>query len=118
MAHAGVSGKTTKTKADQFDLICPLLKAMFKEFQELSKKKPEGQVGKMKVQMVNRLLKPIHELLADEGNIAYLDLLEEDDLPQNSDVILVLGQTVAAMDAFRAKYYGWDNRAHDHVWFV
>jgi hypothetical protein len=34
----------------------PLLAAMFREFQEASKKKPDAVLNKRKVQIVNRLL--------------------------------------------------------------
>ena len=83
----------------------PLLDSMFHEFQELSKKKPDGALNKRKGEIVNRLLSDIHGILEGESTSAYLDLLDEDDLPQNSDVVLILGQTVAAMETFREKYY-------------
>ncbi|WP_213742491.1 hypothetical protein [Bradyrhizobium sp. dw_411] len=98
-------GKTTSDRADAYKTLNPLLEAMYREFQELSKKKQDGQVGRTKVKMVNRLLKAIHELLKDEPNRSYLDELNEDDLPQNSDVVLILSQTSAAMDAFQRQYY-------------
>jgi hypothetical protein len=98
------ANKTTQAKVDQFKMLSPLLDAMYKEFQELSKKKQDGQVGPTKAKMVNRLLKDIHLLLDAEPNRTYLDLLDEDDLPQNSDVVIILGQTQAAMEAFTAKY--------------
>ncbi len=98
-------GKTTQAKVDAYKTLNPLLEAMYKEFQELSKKKQDGQVGKTKVKMVNRLLKAIHELLQDEPNRGYLDELNEDDLPQNIDVVLILSQTAAAMDAYYKQYY-------------
>jgi hypothetical protein len=97
--------KTTSAKVAAYTTLNPLLKAMYKEFQELSKKKQDGQVGKTKVRMVNRLLKAIHELLESEPNRVYLDELNEDDLPQNSDVVLILSQTSAAMEAFHRRYY-------------
>jgi len=40
-----------------------------------------------------------------KGNRLYLDELNEDDLPQNSDVVLILSQTAAAMEAFEKRYY-------------
>jgi hypothetical protein len=49
-------------------------------------------------------------------NRDYLDELNEDDLPQNSDVVLILSQTVAAMNAFQARYYGWDGS--EHTWYT
>ena len=79
---------------------------MFREFQELSKKKPDSALNKRKVELVNRLLRGIHSILEGESTNAYLDLLDEDDLPQNSDVVLILGQTLAAMETFKEKYYG------------
>jgi hypothetical protein len=97
--------KTTPAKVAEFKTLNPLLEAMYKEFQELSKKKQDGQVGKTKVKMVNRLLKAIHVLLESEPNRGYLDELNEDDLPQNSDVVLILSQTSAAMEAFHDQYY-------------
>ena len=108
--------KTTAHKAAEYTTINPLLEAMYKEFQELSRKKPDGQVGPTKVKMVNRLLKAVHQLLEGEPNRGYLDELNEDDLPQNSDVVLILSQTDAAMTAFRAKYYGWDGS--QTTWFT
>ena len=41
----------------------------------------------------------------------FLDAFDEDDLPQNSDVILMLGQVRAAMTNFRERHFdgkhGW-----------
>ena len=94
----------------------PLLNSMFREFQELSKKKPDGALNKRKVEIVNRLLRGIHGILKGESTSAYLDLLDEDALPQNSDVVLILGQAVAAMDTFSEKYYGYNSSTLQHEW--
>jgi hypothetical protein len=110
------TGTTTTGKATEWDSLFPLLEAMHHEFQELSKKKLDGPVGSTKVKMVNRLLTSVYKILDGEINAMYLDLLNEDDLPQNSDVVLVLGQAVAAMKAFRAKYYGW--RGVEETWLT
>jgi hypothetical protein len=56
------------------------------------------------VSIVNRLLSDILGLLDGEPQRQYLDLLDEDDLPQNSDVSLMLGQVMSAMGIFRTKY--------------
>ena len=97
---------TTQEKAEKYDNLMPLAQSMFREFQELSKKKPDGALNKRKVEIVNRLLHDIHQILDGEPTREYLDLLDEDDLPQNSDVNLILSQTVAAMVTFREKYHG------------
>ncbi len=112
------SPATTEEKAAKHDDLMPLLAAMFREFQEASKKKPEAALNKRKVEIVNRLLQDVLSILDAEPTRAYLDLLNEDDLPQNSDVVLILGQTVAAMEAFKEKYHGYDPMEGDHVWYI
>lgn len=92
----------------------PLLHAMFEEFKELAKKKPEAAVSKSKLVIANRLLQRVREVLADEESIEFLDLLDEDDVPQMSDVTLIFSQYVAAMHAFKTKYHGWNGA--DHAW--
>ncbi len=94
----------------------PLIEAMLREFQELSKKKPDSVLNKRKVEIVNRLLREVHKLLNDEPTSAYLDLLDEDDLPQNSDVVLVLSQTVVAMKRFRDRYYRYSGSGEGWAW--
>lgn len=107
---------TTKEKARTHDTMTPLLQAMYTEFKELSKKKPDSAVSKSKIKIVNRLLERVKTILSDEESIEFLDMLDEDDVPQASDVTLILSQYVAAMDAFRGKHYGWDGS--NHAWFI
>ena len=109
------NGYTTNAKAEKHTDLTPLLEAMFEEFQDLSKKKPDGALNKRKVEIVNRLLRDVLEIVDSEPTRAYLDLLDEDDLPQNSDVVLILSQAVAAMTAFRSKYHRY-LPSHGTVW--
>ena len=108
--------KTAEKKALTHDVTMPLLHAMFEEFKELAKKKPEAAVSKSKLVIANRLLNRVREVLADEESIEFLDLLNEDDVPQVSDVTLIFSQYVAAMRAFKTKYHGWNGA--EHAWFI
>ena len=108
--------ETTTTKASTHEVMTPLLAAMYQEFKELSKKKPESAVSKSKLLIANRLLEKIRGVLATEESIEFLDLLNEDDVPQVSDVTLILSQYVAAMDAFKNQYYGYDGSKYR--WFT
>lgn len=108
--------QTIKSKADSHDTTMPLLNAMYLEFKELSKKTPSAAISKQKITIVNRLLTRITEVLADEESIKFLDMLDEDDVPQMSDVALILSQYVAAMKAFHEKYYGYDG--NKYKWFL
>jgi hypothetical protein len=107
---------TSQEKASKHDDLMPLLLAMFREFQEAAKKKPEAALNKRKVEIVNRLLRDVISVVDQESTRTYLDLLDEDDLPQNSDVVLILGQAVAAMETFKEKYYGWLDWLGTHAW--
>lgn len=107
---------TTSKKASTHEVMTPLLAAMFEEFKDLAKKKPDAAVSKSKLVIANRLLNRVREVLADEESIEFLDLLNEDDVPQASDVTLVFSQYVAAMQAFRAKYHGWNGA--EYAWFL
>jgi hypothetical protein len=107
---------TTNIKASTHDTTMPLLNSMYAEFKELAKKKPEAAVSKNKIMVVNRLLERIRSVLKDEESIEFLDTLDEDNMPQTSDVTLMLSQYEAAMSGFKNRYYGWDG--HEHVWFV
>ena len=107
---------TTVKKASTHEVMTPLLEAMYEEFKELSKKKPESAVSKSKLTIANRLLEKMREILATEESIDFLDLLNEDDVPQVSDVALIFSQYVAAMKAFKNRYYGCDGSAN--VWFT
>jgi hypothetical protein len=110
--------QSTSEKGDRYDTLMPLLEAMFREFQDLTKKKPDGVLSKRKVEVVNRLLKDVIGVLEGESSRTYLDMLDEADLPQNSDVVLILGQFVAAMKGFHSKYWKFSHAAGTHRWMI
>jgi hypothetical protein len=82
---------------------------------KFSKKKPDAVVSKSKILIVNRLIMKVRVVLTDEASLEFLDLLDEDDVPQTSDVTLILSQYVAAMVEFKLRFYGWNG--DEHVWF-
>ncbi|CAA6803115.1 MAG: Unknown protein [uncultured Sulfurovum sp.] len=107
---------TTEEKAHIHDTTMPLLEAMYSEFKELSKKKPDSAVSKSKIKITNRLLEKIRIVLENSSSIEFLDLLDEDDIPQASDVTLILSQYVASMQSFYKRHYGYYN--HKNQWLI
>lgn len=103
---------TTAAKASTWLVVHPLFEAMYSEFRELSKKKADGVLNKNKIRVVNRLLEKCREVLCDEASAEFLDVLDEDDLPQNSDVALCLSQYGAALKQFRTTYHRWSGVSH------
>lgn len=109
---------TTKEKSSSFDVVMPLLNALYLEFKDLSKKKPDDVASISKIKLVNRLLMKIRIILADENSLELLDVFNEDDIPLISDVVLQLSQYVAAMKSFKARYYGYSDILTESTWFT
>jgi hypothetical protein len=96
---------TSTQKVLVYKTCTPFLEAMLKEIKELAKKKPDAVMSKANVTRVNRLLIDLRECLNDESTSKYLDLLDEDALPQYSDALIIMSQFQAALKAFHAQYF-------------
>lgn len=98
---------------EQFDLLSGLLAALAREISDLSKKQPDALVNTFKVAQINRVLKPLKEILKSEKSTDYLDVLVEPesdsktDKPRNtySDTAVILCQFREACDEYRLKHY-------------
>ena len=104
-------GLPTNSQAEKYALLYPLLKyyLSFREIKELSKKKQDDPLNKLKVGKVNKILSQIKtDVLNDDPSRVFLDLLDDKILPTNSDAVLIIAQYEAAMAQFHAKHYGWD----------
>lgn len=100
----------TQSDVDQYELLFPMLHALYKEIQELSKKKPDSPLNPYKVKAINRVLEPLKELFKNESTYDFLDILDTEILPTNSDVVLILPQYQKALELFRTRYYSPSNR--------
>jgi hypothetical protein len=104
----------SEADVSKYEMLEKLLTSIYEEMKELSKKKPDEPLNKFKVKNVNRVLEQIKEIMKQEPTNEFLDLLDEDSLPSNSDSILIIGQFNAAMKQFRSKYHGWTGV--EYVW--
>jgi len=103
----------TEKNIEDYSLLKDMLHAQRQEFDLLSKKKSDGQLNKMKIKMVNRVLEPLNELLKNEPSHKFLDILSEDDMPTNSDVVLIISQYEKALLNFKNKYFLIDKNYRD-----
>ncbi|MBE7213797.1 hypothetical protein MK852_02750 [Shewanella benthica] len=62
-------------------------------------------MSKGKVKIINRVLEGIKDILEVEPEGKFLDLLDDDELPQTSDAVLVMVQYETALIAFKKKYF-------------
>jgi hypothetical protein len=106
----------TEQNVTAFDMLHPLVVKLADELRDLSKKKQDGLLNELKVKMVNRLLSQVKEILKSEATSQFLDLLDTETLPSNSDAVLILSQYEGAMSAFKNRYYGWDGASQR--WFT
>lgn len=104
-----MNNKISKEAGEKHDLLMPLLNSLYLEMKELSKKKPDGPLNTYKVKVINRVLEPIKELLQYEDTSFFLDILDTDDMPTNSDVVLILSQYIRAMNFYKEKYFSYMN---------
>jgi len=95
----------TEKNIEDYSLLKDMLHAQRQEFDLLSKKKSDGQLNKMKIKIVNRVIEPLNELLKNESSHKFLDILNENDMPTNSDVVLIISQYERALLSFKNKYY-------------
>ena len=108
----------TQDAVNRYELLNPLLLGVYKELQELSKKKPDTPLNNFKIKSVNRILEPIRELLKEEDVYPFLDILDMDDVHTNSDVVLILSQYIESMNIFHSKYYSYNISSGKHEWCI
>ena len=88
----------------EYNLLAEMLNASFIELKDMSKKSPNDILKPMKVSLINRILQRCKDFFDDEPSVDFLDLLDDEDLPSNSDAVLIMSQYVAAFINFYKKY--------------
>lgn len=94
----------TAAQVTKFEMLNELADSIYTEMKEFAKKKPDDALNKFKVKNINRVLSQLKEFLNEEPTVDFLDLLDDESLPSNSDAILIIGQFKASMDNYRKKY--------------
>ncbi len=100
---------------ENYQLLKDMLQAQRQEFDLLSKKKADGQLNPMKIKMVNRVLEPLNKLFKHEPSHDFLDKISEDEIPTNSDVVLIISQYETAIEEFKKKYHRKDGHKSSYL---
>lgn len=97
---------------NEYNLLAEMLKATYLEMKDMSKKAPNDNLKPFKVTSLNRILNRSKDFFAEEPASDFLALLDIDELPSNSDTVLIMSQYVAAFTEFYKKYggFGGNNR--------
>jgi hypothetical protein len=96
---------TVQAFVDRFEASSPIFSGVLGEVRELSKKKPEATMSASKVKIVNRILGDLLVILKDEPEGKYLELLDDEALPQMSDAVLTMVQFESALKAYSHRYH-------------
>ena len=89
--------------------------ALYNEMKDLSKKSPNNAVNEFKLKLINTLLSEANNVL-DEANKPFGDFatFDVDELPSNSDVVMILSQYLNCLEQFRSENVIQDE--YDWVW--
>jgi hypothetical protein len=103
-----------RNNVNTFEKLYGQLLSIYEEISLLSKKNPNDAVNKFKLKFVNILLSQGNEYLADRYKpFDNFDSFDEDDIPQNSDVVFILSQYLQCFDKKKS-----DNVVIRHgVWY-
>lgn len=110
--------KTTDAAVEVYESSTPIFEGILKEVRELSKKKPEATMSAGKVKIVNRVLADLLAILKDEPAGKYLEILDDEALPQVSDAVLTMVQFETALGAFRGRYHRYSSYFQDRLWIT
>ena len=104
----------SEEQKSKYDRLVPMLKAAHDEVSRLSAKKQDGVLNQLKIRNINRLLDQLKPVLVDDGALEFLETLDEEALPENSDAAFLLGQWIAALERFKrqhSEYSQWKTAA-------
>ena len=87
-----------------FERLERQLHSMLTEISELSKKRPNDGLNKFKLKFVNVLLESMNGILGEQKPFQGFETFDENDIPTNSDVVVMLSQYAAAVYQFRQEH--------------
>jgi hypothetical protein len=102
-----------------FEKLNGQLEGLYEEMSTLSKKSPTDGVNKFKLKFINQVLFEINAFL-EEGYKPFAEFtkFEEDDIPTNSDIVLILSQYLNCMEKLRADNIDKDEYGSGWHWIV
>lgn len=92
-----------KGEIELFSKTYAQLEALHNEISLLSKKSPSDAVNKFKLKLINSVLTTTSEILGQKNKpFENFSVFDEDDLPNNGDVNMILSQYLSCTEELRA----------------
>lgn len=87
-----------------FEKLLTQLEGLYNEVALLSKKKPDDAINLFKLKFINKVLLEVNVLLGEKYKpFQDFELFEEDTIPTNSDVVMILSQYLNCMEEMRSE---------------
>jgi len=107
----------SRSDVARFEKVVGQTAALRDEFAVLSKSKPDNPLNKFKVQLVNERLAEANEVLTGTFKpIASFTVFEGEQLPTNSDVVVVLTQYLACLERWRSTHVDYNEIRYRWYW--
>ena len=92
-----------RADVDVFEKLSGQVLSVYDEISLLSKKNPNDAINKFKLKLINKLLQESNVFLTQKYKpFEDFALFDEDDIPQNSDVVFILSQYLQCFEKCRA----------------
>ena len=101
----------TQEEIDIYEELRPKIQSVRDTIKALSSKKPDEALNLFKIRRINILISQANSLLEDLKPYNDFDTFSEDDLPSNSDVLLIIEVYIDAFNSFRinnTSHGSWD----------
>lgn len=106
-------------EVELFINICGQLEVFRAEISALTKKKPNDAINKFKLKFINKVLEDANKLLKEKYKpFADFDYFEEDEIPTNSDITMMLSQYLQSMEKLRIDNIFYDNDKYNCYWKI
>ena len=105
-----------KEDITEFEKLEEQLHSFLREISELSHKKPNDALNKFKLKFINSTLEGLNKLLGGHKPLNDFEKFDIDEVPTNSDVVVILGQYAAALYLFRKEHTV--NKSVNWYWLV
>jgi hypothetical protein len=107
-------------QVETFLKLQPQLKSAYEEISLLSKKKPTDALNKFKLKFINSILVRANEILGEKYKPfpGEFDLFNEDDMPNNGDVVFILSHYLTSLEKLRCDNIKVSDDDYDWHWVV
>jgi hypothetical protein len=102
---------------DFFEKVKAQLQQLLTEVSVLSKSKPDNPINKFKLTFINEKLAEANTILTGEFKpFKEFTLFNSDELPTNSDIVMILSQYIDCLEAWRCAHIHYSTMEFKWVW--